>query len=1119
MTTPPDIVPDTAPDLSQHRAHRRRILMHVLLNVLQFDEDDGIVIALEQHFGKRFDIAGLLHISAAQLNKLTQPSTLAENDDASSEFDSRPSRIPSPSASRASSRASPTVNRIPAGDLHAIRILQHFNQYRIKINKPLSHDDWGELGYQEFDDFRLGDYMQQVTITGPPPRLPNSDSTNPRPPEKTPADLFVASVKKDSAAYPTLIKDSQYDSWLREFRAVGRSQSLENLFDPNFVPCGTKATELHTKQQLFLYAILCAKLKTDKGKDLLRKFETPPNAQAILQHLDEYHTKSTKAGLDSANLLSYITSATLGPNTTWNGTTENFILHWINQVRLREANLEPGVQPFDDTLKKVLLQSAVQPIPELAMVRNQEEAMAAAGSARFTFQQYLKLLTSAAQSYDRNMRPTSRTAKRRTVLAHDAYEDPDHSYYGPTHELPVATREVQVHNIDTDIQSLLQPDPDPITFGVHQASHGVRRPGRHHSNARSDGLVRMSREQWQKLDDDAKTTWDKLDQKSKAIILGKVANEQSRQANIHAVDDPPMTQMEYMANVHDRESEDAKPEKEEVPATEEPPTMDKVFAHMAQSDKPLHPGDLRRMMSQATPSKPPPRAAATAFVKYKANVCYRIGQTACTPGTIHSLVDRGANGGVAGSDVRVIHRHTDRSVEIEGIDNHRMLDIPLCTVGGVVSTQHGDVILIMHQYAYTGKGPTIHSAGQIEAFGNTVDDKSTVVGGKQHIVIKYDPINYVIPLGIVRGLVRMPMRPYTDGEFERLPHVILTSDVPWDPAILDHVWQSDDPAWHATVSDPKSVPNFDAEGNYLQRTITMGNLRNMVPNWLVKLTRLSRSKDDTDGEDAADPVLHAMEHDVKPAKIDYESHRKHFLWLPVDTVKHTFDKTTQYARMPVGTRLKQFFKSPFPALNHPRRSEDVATDTVYSDTPAIDSGATMAQLFVGLDSTVTDVYPMKTEKQFVNTLEDNIRERGAMSRLISDRAASEISQRVKDILRALFIRSWQSEPDHQHQNFAERRINTIKDATNRLMELALLIILGTWLWTTSVLSSTTVITLLLGRSRLLVPLASPLTSVAFFASSSGSQFCTGTRMTSTFPVNPARSRDASLALPTMSVTL
>ena len=39
------------------------------------------------------------------------------------------------------------------------------------------------------------------------------------------------------------------------------------------------------------------------------------------------------------------------------------------------------------------------------------------------------------------------------------------------------------------------------------------------------------------------------------------------------------------------------------------------------------------------------------------------------------------------------------------------------------------------------------------------------------------------------------------------------------------------------------------------------------------------------------------------------------------------------------------------------RSEEVATDTIFSDTPALDSGVTMAQIFVGKRTLVTDVYP------------------------------------------------------------------------------------------------------------------------------------------------------------------
>ncbi|KAL7562902.1 hypothetical protein ACA910_000275 [Epithemia clementina (nom. ined.)] len=127
------------------------------------------------------------------------------------------------------------------------------------------------------------------------------------------------------------------------------------------------------------------------------------------------------------------------------------------------------------------------------------------------------------------------------------------------------------------------------------------------------------------------------------------------------------------------------------------------------------------------------------------------------------------------------------------------------------------------------------------------------------------------------------------------------------------------------------------------------------------------------------------------------------------------------------------FKSRFPALNVRHREEPVATDTVFSDTPAVDNCSKMAQLFVGKDTLVADVYPLKRESQFVNSLEDNICEWGAMSQLISDYAKVEISAKVMDILCAYHSSSWHSEPYHQNQNPAEGCYRTIKSWTNTVM--------------------------------------------------------------------------------------
>jgi hypothetical protein len=85
---------------------------------------------------------------------------------------------------------------------------------------------------------------------------------------------------------------------------------------------------------------------------------------------------------------------------------------------------------------------------------------------------------------------------------------------------------------------------------------------------------------------------------------------------------------------------------------------------------------------------------------------------------------------------------------------------------------------------------------------------------------------------------------------------------------------------------------------------------------------------------------------------------------------------------------------------------------VYSDTLAIDSGATCAQLICGTHSYVTDADGMKIDKQFVGTLEDNICNGGALTHLASDYAQSSICKHATNILHVLCISSWQSEP-HQ----------------------------------------------------------------------------------------------------------
>ena len=375
------------------------------------------------------------------------------------------------------------------------------------------------------------------------------------------------------------------------------------------------------------------------------------------------------------------------------------------------------------------------------------------------------------------------------------------------------------------------------------------------------------------------------------------------------------------------------------------------------------------------------------------------------------LVDRGANGGVAGNNVRVIFK-TNRTVDIKGIDNHQCTNIDIGTVGGVIQTNQGPVIGIMHQYALLNKGSSIHSPCQFEWYKNDVNDKSFLVPGGLQRIQTLD--GYIIPLSIQDGLTRLTIRPYTDQEFDTLPHVILTSELEWDPSVLDHTFKEDE-QWGET---PTYKSQFDEVGDYTQRVILHhnmyferqdGNTTANVIDQCIYATHASTTITDQEGNTFYD----AHQHDITEAPTstqvitpkttvkrspDFQLLRPLFGWMSADIIQKTFEHTTQYARLPTGTMLKKAFRSPHPALNVYRRNEDVACDIVYSDVPAIFDGSTAAVIFFGTSSKVTHVHGIKRDNQFANTLEGTIIQRGAPHRLLSDRGQAIISHKVEDIL-------------------------------------------------------------------------------------------------------------------------
>ena len=78
-----------------------------------------------------------------------------------------------------------------------------------------------------------------------------------------------------------------------------------------------------------------------------------------------------------------------------------------------------------------------------------------------------------------------------------------------------------------------------------------------------------------------------------------------------------------------------------------------------------------------------------------------------------SLVDRGAYGGLAGSDVRILSRFS-RKCTVTDIDSHELQGLDVVQCPALVETNHGIVNLLMNEYVCYGTGRIIHSSGQIE---------------------------------------------------------------------------------------------------------------------------------------------------------------------------------------------------------------------------------------------------------------------------------------------------------------------------------------------------------------------------------------------------------------------
>jgi replicative superfamily II helicase len=195
--------------------------------------------------------------------------------------------------------------------------------------------------------------------------------------------------------------------------------------------------------------------------------------------------------------------------------------------------------------------------------------------------------------------------------------------------------------------------------------------------------------------------------------------------------------------------------------------------------------------------------------------------------------------------------------------------------------------------ALLGKVKSILSCLQMEAYGADINDRScSIPGGKHHILVD----GYQFPLDFKNGIPYLRCRKPTEAELSYLPHIIMTSDVNCDPKQYDITFDEIE-KFHDTSQVDFEHEHFDQNGEYCHRTVATHSIVSEEEFFdALKYFEVADIVDDIIDTLRPDNVCStyvAHLSNVTPASPNFELLRPLFGWTPADTIKRTFEVTTQ----------------------------------------------------------------------------------------------------------------------------------------------------------------------------------------------------------------------------------
>jgi hypothetical protein len=259
------------------------------------------------------------------------------------------------------------------GEQRLLAIIPSFVLVKRSKGDELKEADWLKITANEFQDYRASpDFIDMRTgATATVPALPTTGTGHPQARTRDLLYEFIRGIKRDPSQFPTLKDDKQWDVWNQDARAQAHSQDVMEIFTPRYKPVSPDNVALFDEKQKFMYAVLMKTVQTDVGKSFVRAHESKYDAQKIYEELVRHASASTKASMDSTAIMSYVTSVRLGDG-KWRGSSNGFVLNWVNQIRKYEA-IVPASDHFSDGQKRSMLENAVATISELRAIKAQSD--------------------------------------------------------------------------------------------------------------------------------------------------------------------------------------------------------------------------------------------------------------------------------------------------------------------------------------------------------------------------------------------------------------------------------------------------------------------------------------------------------------------------------------------------------------------------------------------------------------------------------------------------------------------------------------------------------------------------------------------------------------------------